>query len=170
MKSAKALETVYRIGIAIKGFDGVVELVAGLALWFFPELLTSLLSPIATPVEGHHPIRNFIGYWAGRMDHELSSGSHAFVIFFLLAHGIVKIVLVYCLFKEYHWVYPYALAVLGLFTAYQIYVLITRPTIGMVLFTLLDLVIMWLVWREWRELVHKATASSAAPAESASTE
>ncbi|ABY22416.1 hypothetical protein RSal33209_0669 [Renibacterium salmoninarum ATCC 33209] len=68
-------------GIAVKGIDGAIELIAGLVLWLFPQLLTSMLQPIAEVVPGHHPIRNFIGYWAGRMDHELSNGSHAFVIF-----------------------------------------------------------------------------------------
>ena len=150
------LEAVYRIGIAGMGLDGAIELIAGLGLWLSPQLLSGLLRPIADPVDGHHPIRNFIGYWAGRMDHELSSGPHGFVIFFLLAHGIVKLVLVYCLFKEYHWVYPYALAVLALFTGYQLYVLIKQPTLGMLLLTVLDVAIIWLVWREWRPLKRRS--------------
>lgn len=158
LRARNPLEAIYRIGIAVKGLDGAIELIAGLVLWLFPQLLTSMLQPIAEVVPGHHPIRNFIGYWAGRMDHELSNGSHAFVIFFLLAHGVVKLVLVYCLFKEYHWVYPYALAVLALFTVYQVYVLIKQPTIGMGLLTVLDVAIIWLVWREWRELKKKAEA------------
>jgi uncharacterized membrane protein len=90
------------------------------------------------------------------MDHELSNGPHAFVVFFLLAHGVVKLVLVYCLFKEYHWAYPYGIAVLILFTLYQLYVVIQTPTIGMVLFMVLDVAIIWLVWREWRELRSRA--------------
>lgn len=152
----KSFELVYRIGVAVKGFDGLVELLAGLILWLFPHALEHLLRPLAVVVGGHHPVRNFLGYWAGRMDHELSGGSHEFVIIFLIGHGVVKLVLVYCLFREYHWVYPYALVVLGLFTAYQVYVLIKTPSIGMVLFTILDVVIMWLVWREWRILKAKA--------------
>lgn len=151
-----ALRRAYRIGIAVKGFDGAAELVAGLLLWIFPQALAAMLRPIAGPVDGDHPIRNFVGYWAGRMDHELSNGPHAFVVFFLLAHGLVKLVLVYCLFKEYHWVYPYGIAVLIMFTVYQLYVVIQTPTIGMVLFMVLDVAIIWLVWREWRELRSRA--------------
>ncbi|ABY22417.1 hypothetical protein RSal33209_0670 [Renibacterium salmoninarum ATCC 33209] len=71
---------------------------------------------------------------------------------------MVKLVLVYCLFKEYHWVYPYPLTVLALFTVYQVYVLIKQPTIGMGFLTVLDVAIIWLVWREWRDLKKKASA------------
>lgn len=151
-KAGTALRRAYRIGIAVKGFDGAVELLAGLMLWIFPDTLAAMLGPLANPVAGDHPVRNFLSYWAGRMDQELGSGPNAFVVFFLLAHGIVKVVLVYCLYKEYHWIYPYGIAVLVLFTVYQLYVLIQRPTVGIGLFTVLDVVIIWLVWREWREL------------------
>ena len=60
--------------------------------------------------------------------------------------------LVYCLLKEYLWVYPYALAVLGLFAVYQIVVLVQRPSVALVLLAILDIVIILLVWREWRSL------------------
>jgi uncharacterized membrane protein len=150
--AGEALRRAYRVGIAIKGIDGTLELLAGLALWIFPQALAALLRPLAGPVGPDHPIRGFVGYWAGRMDHDLSYGPHAFVVFFLLAHGVVKVVLVYCLYREYHWVYPYGIAVLVLFTLYQLYVVARTPSVGMVLFMVLDVVIIWLVWREWREL------------------
>lgn len=159
------LRNAYRVGIAVKGFDGVVELLAGLALWIFPSALTAALAPLLPKVAGDHPIRNFVAYWAGRMDQELSAGSHTFVVLFLLAHGVVKVVLVYCLMKEYHWVYPYGIAVLALFTIYQAYVLVTTPSWGVAAFTVLDVVIIYLVWREWRELTAKAAST-----ESVSTE
>ncbi|MDQ1575619.1 MAG: hypothetical protein QOH55_769 [Microbacteriaceae bacterium] len=148
----RGLELVYRIGVIVKGLDGVIELVGGLLLWLAPGLLRAVLVPLSGTVAGDHPIRNFVAYWAGHFGQELVAGSSMFVVFFLLAHGIVKVVLVYCLLREYHWVYPYALAVLGLFAAYQVFVLVGAPTVGMALLTALDFLIIWLVWREWRVL------------------
>jgi uncharacterized membrane protein len=148
----RKLELVYRVGVIVKGLDGVIELVGGLLLWLAPGLLRAVLVPLSGTVAGDHPIRNFVAYWAGHFGQELAAGSSTFVVFFLLAHGIVKVVLVYCLLREYHWVYPYALAVLGLFAAYQIFVLVGAPTVGMALLTALDFLIIWLVWREWRVL------------------
>jgi uncharacterized membrane protein len=148
----RQLELVYRVGVIVKGLDGVIELVGGLLLWLAPGLLRAVLVPLSGTVAGDHPIRNFVAYWAGHFGQELAAGSSTFVVFFLLAHGIVKVVLVYCLLREYHWVYPYALAVLGLFAAYQVFVLVGAPTVGMALLTALDFLIIWLVWREWRVL------------------
>ncbi|MDQ1608490.1 MAG: hypothetical protein QOE16_1222 [Microbacteriaceae bacterium] len=148
----RQLELVYRVGVIVKGLDGVIELVGGLLLWLAPGLLRAVLVPLSGTVAGDHPIRNFVAYWAGHFGQELAAGSSTFVVFFLLAHGIVKVVLVYCLLREYHWVYPYALAVLGLFAAYQVFVLVGALTVGMALLTALDFLIIWLVWREWRVL------------------
>jgi uncharacterized membrane protein len=148
----RKLDLVYRIGVMVKGLDGAIELVGGMLLWLAPGLLREALLPLSATVGGDHPIRNFVAYWAGRLGHELATDSTVFVVIFLLAHGIVKVVLVYCLLREYHWVYPYALAVLGLFAAYQVFVLFGSPTVGMAVFTALDFAIIWLVWREWRVL------------------
>jgi uncharacterized membrane protein len=146
------LDLVYRVGVVVKGLDGLIELVGGMLLWLAPGMLRALLLPLSSTVAGDHPIRNFVAYWAGHFGQELAAGTTTFVILFLLAHGIVKVVLVYCLLREYHWVYPYALGVLGLFAAYQVFALVGTPTVGMALLTALDVAIIWLVWREWRIL------------------
>lgn len=146
------LELAYRVGIALKGFDGLVELVAGLILWLAPAIPAALLEPLELTDAGDGTVRVQIAEWVGRFDAGLAGGPAPLVVFFLLSHGLVKIVLVYCLLKEYHWVYPYALAALGAFAAYQAYALARAPGFGLAVLLLLDLVIIWLVWREWRML------------------
>lgn len=148
----RRLELVYRAGIVLKGVDGLVELAAGLALWLVPTLPATLLAPLERTDADDRATRILIAQWAGRLDSDLASGPHLFVVTFLLAHGLVKIVLVFCLLREYPWVYPYALAVLGLFAAYQLYAVVLTPGIGLAVLMLLDLVIIWLVWREWTVL------------------
>lgn len=148
----RRLELAYRAGIVLKGVDGLVELATGLALWLVPALPATLLAPLMRTDADDRATRILIAQWAGRLDRDLAGGPHLFVVAFLLAHGLVKIVLVFCLLREYPWVYPYALAVLGLFAAYQLYALIFAPGIGMTVLMLLDLVIIVLVWREWTVL------------------
>lgn len=145
----RRIELVYRVGLVIKGADGVFELVAGLLLWLAPGLLRSLLSPLERTDVDDGTFHVFVAHLAGRLDSNLAHGSPAFVIFFLLSHGIVKLALVYCLLKEYRWVYPYALGVLGLFALYQLVVLVRAPSLGLTVLMALDLLIIWLVWREW---------------------
>ncbi|MGB4967538.1 MAG: DUF2127 domain-containing protein [Candidatus Saccharimonadales bacterium] len=68
---------------------------------------------------------------------------------------MIKLVLAYCLLKEILRAYPCALGVLALFLAYQLYLLVAKPSVGMLVFVLLDLVIIWVVWREWRMLLRQ---------------
>lgn len=147
---SKAFDLVYRIGLLLKAVDGSFEVVAGLVLWFLPHTLARLIEPFAVAEVGHLPVLNLIASWLGKADHELLVGDHTFAVVFLLLHGVVKLALVYCLLRRYHWVYPWALLVLAGFTVYQGVLLVISPTVGMLLLTLLDLAIIMLVWREWR--------------------
>ena len=150
-------ERIYKIGVAIKGFDGLVELVAGLALLFSPDLIHTILSAISGRASQYHGhVSHFIVEYVARLDGDLAKSGLTFLIIFLIGHGVVKLILVYCLLKEIIKVYPYALAVLGLFLVYQIYVLVRDPlSIGLWLFTIFDVVIIYLVWGEWRQLLRK---------------
>ena len=154
LRHAPWFENAYRIGIAIKGFDGFVELVAGVALLVAPGLVHAALSAIfqATHLHDGHTAQ-FIASYVARLDAEAARNGITFLIVFLIGHGVVKLVLVYCLLRRIVWAYPYALAVLGFFLLYQLYVLALDPlSPGMWLFTVLDTLIIWLVWGEWQDL------------------
>lgn len=155
-------EKVYKIGVAVKGFDGFIELLAGLWLLIAPGSLHQLLQFLFGHAVKHQShFMQFIAEHIAHIDTELATGGLLVVVLFLLSHGIVKIALVYCLLKEIVWAYPYALAVLGAFTIYQAYLFISHPTIGMGLFTLIDIIIMWLVWGEWQKLKLEAKRKAA---------
>lgn len=146
-------ELVYKIGVGIKGFDGLVELLAGVALWISPSLVHTVLSGLAGEAGEHSSkIFQFIAENIARIDSDLGKSGLTFLIIFLIVHGIVKLALVYCLLKEIVRAYPVALAILGAFLIYQAYVFIVHPTVGMALFTILDAVIIWLVWGEYQDL------------------
>jgi len=151
----KWFEFVYKIGVGIKGFDGLVELIAGIALLISPHIVHVVLGSISGEFHEHmhvHRSFQFISEYVARLDGDLARSGLTFLILFLIIHGLVKLALVYCLLKEIVKAYPYALAVLTLFLIYQAYVFVKAPSIGMALFTILDAVIIWLVWREYREL------------------
>lgn len=159
LRHGRWFQIAYKIGIGIKGFDGAVELVAGLALFATPTIVHTALSSVAN-YANHHPdsTHHFIADYVARLDDDLARSGLTFLIIFLIGHGVVKIALVYCLLREIIWAYPYALGVLLLFLAYQVYVLVQDPlSIGMWLFTILDVVIIWLVWGEYKELKEKIT-------------
>lgn len=149
-------ETVYKIGVGLKGFDGLIELVTGIALWISPSLVHSVLSVVAAEFgESQSGVFHFIAVNIARVDSDLAHSGLAFLILFLVTHGVVKLVLVYCLLREIIRAYPAALTILVLFLVYQLYILIVQPSIGMAIFTILDVVIIWLVWGEYQDLKAK---------------
>lgn len=150
------LDWFYDIGIAIKGFDGAVELIAGILLWVSPSLLHQTLQALLGEVrESHFHMMRFIADNIARIDADLTKGGIVVVIFFLIMHGVVKVGLVVALFKKWHWAYPWAIGLLGAFLVYQVYVFIKHPTVPMALFSILDAVIVWLVYKEYREVSGK---------------
>jgi uncharacterized membrane protein len=62
----------------------------------------------------------------------------------------VKVVLVWAVLRDRLWAYPWMIAFLGIFIVYQAYRIVVRITLGMVLLTLFDLVVVWLTVREYR--------------------
>jgi uncharacterized membrane protein len=69
---------------------------------------------------------------------------------YLLAHGLVKVVLVAALLRNQRWAYPWMIGFLGVFIGYQVYRLRLQPSVGLAALTVFDAVIAWLTYREYR--------------------
>jgi uncharacterized membrane protein len=69
-----------------------------------------------------------------------------------LSHGLIKIFLVVGLLKEMLWSYPASLVVLAAFIVYQVYRYSYTGSVGLIVLTVFDLIVMILVWHEWRLL------------------
>lgn len=153
MRESPWFERLYLLTIVVKGFDGLAEFLAGLALLIAPQWLHMLLGYLSNEAsESSHHFVQYIAEYIGHVDTDIAKGGLVIVILFLLSHGIVKLALVYALIKRMLWAYPYALGVLVLFLIYQIYVCIVQPSVGMAVFALLDIIIVWVVWGEWQKL------------------
>ena len=155
-KPSSLLDKTYEAGIVIKGIDGVLELIGGiLALTLSPHAITGITRFVI-----EHPLADeqhgFIATHVARAGQHLAAGHNLFAAAFLLTHGIVKVVLVTCLLLNKLWAYPWALGALGLFLVYQVYALISSPSLGMAFLSVLDAVIIWLVWREWQQQTVKS--------------
>lgn len=149
----QTVEKAYRIGIFIKGIDGMLEVLIGALLFMTPATVHTLFTHIIGSAE-HHRGHTYalIAEYIGRLDADMAKSGATFLAVFLLGHGVVKLVLVYCLTRRMTWVYPYALFVLIGFLLYQMYVLISHPTLTMLLFSVLDAAIIYFVWLEYRSL------------------
>lgn len=146
----RILDLVFLIGVLFKGVDGLGELFGGIVLLFVgPTRLRGMANHLTAHELSHDPddaIANFIRHEAAH----LGETGVAFLAIYLLLHGIVKLAIVIALLVGSRRVYPWAIGALIAFVLFQVYELVTAPTIGFVFLTAFDLVIIWLTWREWR--------------------
>jgi uncharacterized membrane protein len=151
-KPTTLLDKFYEVGIIIKGIDGLIELVAGILLLVVSPSVFSRLTDAVTRGELAEDPHDFIATHLAHVGSHLAHGHNLFAAVFLLIHGAVKVGLVTCLLLNKLWAYPVGLVVLGLLLLYQLYDLVTRPTLGMAFLSVLDAVILWLIWREWQRV------------------
>ncbi|HEY5695830.1 MAG TPA: DUF2127 domain-containing protein [Candidatus Saccharimonadales bacterium] len=152
-KAGAVFNVIYDTGVIIKGIDGAIELVAGLVLWLSPSFVHSLLTGAHNELaESQRHSLQYLAQYIGHLDLQLATAGTAFLVIFLISHGVIKLALVVALLKKIVRAYPVAMVVLGLFLIYQVYAFIRDPTISMALFCLLDIAIIGLVWREYRLL------------------
>lgn len=161
LRHSKWFDTIYRVGIVIKGFDGFVELVTGILLIISPQTPHRLLEHVADTA-GQHPgtVFEIIEKTVVNLEAHLSGSVLFIIILFLISHGVIKLVLVYCLLKKIYRAYPYALAILVIMFFIQIIPLFSDPgSIGIWLITVLNAAIIFLVWAEYQDLREEVLAS-----------
>jgi uncharacterized membrane protein len=151
-------DRLYFIAVSVKGVDGLLEMVLGFALLLVPSLPHAALEAAASRASsGTMPLGQFISNYLEGVDGTLSHWGIGLVIAYLVAHGAVKLLLVVCLLLRLHKVYPIAVAVLGAFLAFEIYLFCVGPSVTLGLFTLLDVAIIYLIIREYRQLKRSLT-------------
>ena len=142
-------EFLFRVGVILKGLDGMLEMAGGIALWLVSpgsivrwvgQLTQDEIARNRHDVIAHH-LRLALG--------SLVSGRH-FLAMYLLAHGIVKILVVVALLNNRLWAYPVSIAVFGAFIVYQLYRFTLGGSAGLIVLSAFDLIVIGLIWMEYR--------------------
>lgn len=140
----------FTISIILKGLDGLLELVGGTLLLFIAPAKIHDIAVLLTQPELAGDPNDFVATHILQGVSGLSGHVVLFAALYLLAHGIVKVVLVAALLLDQLWAYPWMIAVLSLFILYQLYLLAVRPSAGLVALTVFDAIIVVLTWHEYR--------------------
>ena len=165
-----ALDKTFKIGLVLKGLDGVLEVAGGILLLFLSphaiEHIVRMLTAHELSEDPHDVIARYLVHSTGH----LSSGITLFGAIYLLSHGIAKIVLVALVLRDKLWAYPWLIVLLLVFIAYQIYRLAwVHFSIGLTALTVFDAALVWLTWREYRsKRAHKRGATVAEQRQAAS--
>ncbi len=158
------LDRVFAVGIIGKGLNGVAELIGGLLLLFVTPTQIRQLAASWTYTELSEDPHDLIATYLLHTSSGLTGSAVLFGAVYLLAHGVVKVVLVVALLMNKIWAYPWMIVVLLLFIGYQIYRIVLSPTGGLVALTIFDVIIVALTWREYQQQRHGHHTDTASPA------
>ncbi len=146
-----ALDKTFKIGLVLKGLDGILEIAGGILLLFLSphaiEHIARTLTAHELSQDPHDLIARYILHTASH----LTTSTTLFGAVYLLSHGVAKVVLVALVLRDKLWAYPWLIALLLAFIAYQLYrITAVHFSIGLTALTIFDAVLVWLTWREYQ--------------------
>ena len=138
------------MSLGLKGIDGLLEVVGGVALLVVSPRSLDALARTLTQHELAEDPHDVIARHVLRASAGLRHGTAVYAGVYLLAHGVAKVVLVVQVLRGRLWAYPAMIVLLAAFISYQLYRLSYDPTLGLALLTLFDGFVVWLTAREYR--------------------
>ena len=150
--SEHRVHQVFRFSVILKGLHALTEIAGGLLFHFVSAPTVLHWVNLLTQEELTEDPRDFVATHLLSAAQNLTGATQSFYAFYLISHGLIKVVLVAGLLKEKLIAYPLSLAALGGFIAYQLYRYSYTHSFGLIVLTVFDLIVIALVWHEWRLL------------------
>ena len=146
---SRRLHQLFEASLLLKGFFAVTELLTGLTIFGIgPQRMMALVNWVTRNELVEDP-SDPMASTAIRVAHGFSVETAHFYGYYLFAHGIIKLVMVAMLARRALWAYPAAMVILAGFVAYQLYRYTHDHSIGLLVLSALDFVMIWLVLREY---------------------
>jgi uncharacterized membrane protein len=146
----RRIHQVFEISILLKGAHALIECVSGIMLAFVStSTIVGLINRVTQDELVHNP-HDFVALHLLGWAQTFSVQAQHFYAFYLASHGVAKLILVAGLLREKRWAYPASLAVLGLFIAYQLYRYSYTHSVGLIVLTVFDVIVIALIWHEYR--------------------
>ena len=146
----------FEIALLLKAINGAMEIVGGILLMFINSSYLNHVAAMLTQSELSEDPNDVIANAILTLSRSYSVSAQNFGIFYLLSHGIIKLVLVVLLWQKRLWAYPLTIIFVTLFIAYQTYRYTIDHSFMMILLTILDLVVVILTFVEYKRAIVKA--------------
>jgi uncharacterized membrane protein len=163
MQRKSILHQSFEVGISLKGVGALFEIASGLLLWFVkPSQMNEIVRRLGENLLAdapHHPFAVHVL----NASHRFADNGTEFASMYLLAHGVVKLVLVICLMLNKIWAYPLTIAVFTAFMVYQVHRFTHTHSWALIWLTAFDAVIVYLTWQEYQEQRAARTKKSVTP-------
>ena len=144
----RRIHQIFEVSVWLKGAHALIECLGGVLLYFVTTSATSWVNAI-TQEELIEDPNDFIAGHLSQMASSFSFASKEFYAFYLLSHGLIKLLLVVGLLRGKLRSYPASLVALGAFMVYQVYRWSYTHSAGLLVLTVFDAVVMVLIWHEW---------------------
>ena len=153
------LQGLFDVVVILKGLNGIAEIASGTALFLLQAgtimVWVNWLTQVELIEDPQDIFAMLLRRWAVGFGHD----AQVFAGFYLLAHGVVKVLLAVLLFMEKTWAFPLALALFSFLVTFSFYRLSLNWSWVLASFVAFDLFTLWLIAKEWRA-VFKLRASS----------
>jgi len=148
-KRGDLIDRTFAVGIILKGLDGVLEVIGGALLLVISPATIDSLTRFLTQHELSEDPHDFLFTRLVHATGTLTGSSVRFGALYLISHGVIKIVLVTALLRNKFWAYPWMIVFLIAFIAYQVYRMTFAFSVGLLLLTIFDALVVWLTYREY---------------------
>lgn len=145
----RLLHDSFEVGILLKAAMAFLELASGVLLWVFGRRALDFAQAATLSHVSKHP-HDRIAAWLEHLAAGFSIHSEHFYALYFISHGLVKLILVWGLWREARWAFPTSIVALAGFVAYQLYRYSQTGTVGLLVLSAFDLVLIALIWREFR--------------------
>ncbi len=146
----RRIRQVFEISVLVKGAHALIESIGGIALYSISTNAVVALVRSATQEELIEDPSDFVATHLLAMAQHFSVATKSFYAFYLLGHGLIKLLLVVGLLRNQLWSYPTSLVAMAVFIGYQLYRFSYTHSVGLVLLTVFDLIVTALIWHEWK--------------------
>jgi uncharacterized membrane protein len=152
LHTGNSREALFLISVWLKGLNGLLEIIAAVAL--FTVSPTSILRLVQQflPEEMTDDPRDRVAHALISAASKLSGPTDHFIAIYLAIHGVVKLVLVWGLLRRILFTYPLSIAVFVAFIVYQLYRFTITHSLGLLVLTALDVIVIVLIYLEYRAL------------------
>ncbi|AGK97571.1 DUF2127 domain-containing protein [Clostridium pasteurianum] len=145
----------FEIGILLKGVDAILQIIGGILLIFLNPNRLNKLVVLLTQHELSEDPRDIIANFFIKSSLRFNLSTQHFGVFYLISHGIIKLILVVLLWRKKTFAYPLTILSLTLFIIYQIYGYMLNHSVGLIVLTIFDIIMIILTSIEYQNIKNK---------------
>jgi uncharacterized membrane protein len=151
-KRSELLHESFLVTLVLKGGLSALEVLGGVLLLFVPPTMINHLVRVLTQHELSEDPNDFLFRHLVLWSQHFSVSSQIFAAVYLLSHGLVKLFIVASLWKRKLWAYPAGIVFFLVFIVYQVYRYQHTHSIGLIVLTVFDIILIYLTWVEYRRV------------------